>query len=282
MHGHRHLAVAAPHVAGALALLLSAFPDLSADQQEAALESGAVDLGAAGLDNDFGYGRLDVLAAYSWLAVRRTSRFAVSPSVRRPSAAGGSRVVHGHLDRHATASPATSRFGLSGLPAGSRRPGAFTPSVISGGAGTSQLVVTTAATIAPGTYPLTITATSGALTRTATATLVVSGPPDFMTSSTPASQSVVAGGSARYSVGVTALNGFTGDVSLSVVGLPASVGATFTPATITTAGSSQLALSTSTSTIPGPLSVDHLCHQRLDPRMPPRSLSWSLRLLISA
>jgi hypothetical protein len=71
---------------------------------------------------------------------------------------------------------------------------------------------------------LTITATSGAITRTATATLVVSGPPDFTISAAPTSKNVVAGGSASYSVGVTALNGFTGDVSLSVGGLPASVG----------------------------------------------------------
>lgn len=59
--------MAAPHVAGALALLLSANPDLSAADQEAALLSGAVDLGSAGPDNDYGYGRLDVLASYQWL-----------------------------------------------------------------------------------------------------------------------------------------------------------------------------------------------------------------------
>ena len=54
--------LAAPHVAGALALLLSAFPDLPADRQAAALESGAVDLGPTGPDYDYGVGRLDVLA----------------------------------------------------------------------------------------------------------------------------------------------------------------------------------------------------------------------------
>jgi subtilisin family serine protease len=59
--------LAAPHVAGALALLLSAYPNLTADQQQAALGNTAVDLGTAGPDNGFGYGRLDVLAAYQWL-----------------------------------------------------------------------------------------------------------------------------------------------------------------------------------------------------------------------
>ncbi|HJW91842.1 MAG TPA: S8 family serine peptidase [Anaerolineales bacterium] len=64
--------ISAPHVAGALALLLSAFPNLPADEQAAALVNSAVDLGPAGLDNDFGYGRLDVLAAYQWI---KTNQF---------------------------------------------------------------------------------------------------------------------------------------------------------------------------------------------------------------
>jgi subtilisin family serine protease len=72
--------VAAPHVAGALALLLSAFPHLSADQQEAALESGAIDLGAAGLDSGFGYGRLDALAAYQRIAGTPDFTVGASPS----------------------------------------------------------------------------------------------------------------------------------------------------------------------------------------------------------
>lgn len=59
--------LAAPHVAGGLALLLDAFPDLNADQQEAALISSAFDLGDPGPDNSYGYGRLDLYAAYQWL-----------------------------------------------------------------------------------------------------------------------------------------------------------------------------------------------------------------------
>ncbi|MFN8597521.1 MAG: S8 family serine peptidase [Anaerolineae bacterium] len=54
--------LAAAHVSGALALLLSAQPHLSADEQAALLTSTAADLGTAGPDNDFGYGRLDVAA----------------------------------------------------------------------------------------------------------------------------------------------------------------------------------------------------------------------------
>lgn len=60
--------LAAPHVSGALALLLSAFPGLTVEQQRMALLNTAVDLGDPGLDNNFGAGRLDVFAAYELLA----------------------------------------------------------------------------------------------------------------------------------------------------------------------------------------------------------------------
>ena len=59
--------LAAPHVSGALALLLSAYSVLDALSQQEALLNAATDLGAAGADNDYGYGRLDILAAYQWL-----------------------------------------------------------------------------------------------------------------------------------------------------------------------------------------------------------------------
>jgi subtilisin family serine protease len=64
---------AAPHVVGGLALLLSAYPDLSAADQASALTHSAVDLGASGPDNVYGYGRLDLLAALNWLASAPTS-----------------------------------------------------------------------------------------------------------------------------------------------------------------------------------------------------------------
>jgi subtilisin family serine protease len=59
--------LAAPHVAGALALLLNADPNLTVAEQRAALFGAAIDLGSPGPDNDYGYGRLDVLQAYESL-----------------------------------------------------------------------------------------------------------------------------------------------------------------------------------------------------------------------
>lgn len=60
--------LAAPQVSGGLALLLSAFPGLTAAQQRAALLQGAIDLGDAGPDNNYGVGKLDLLASYQLLA----------------------------------------------------------------------------------------------------------------------------------------------------------------------------------------------------------------------
>lgn len=60
--------LSAPHVAGGLALLLQAFPGLNVESQAAALTNAGVDLGTSGPDNNFGYGFLDVAAAYNWLA----------------------------------------------------------------------------------------------------------------------------------------------------------------------------------------------------------------------
>ncbi len=49
---------ACPHVAGAAALVWSAFPSYTNAQVRQLLESRAVDMGTAGKDNDYGYGRL--------------------------------------------------------------------------------------------------------------------------------------------------------------------------------------------------------------------------------
>ncbi|MBI5639345.1 MAG: S8 family serine peptidase, partial [Nitrospirae bacterium] len=59
---------AAPHVTGALALLLSAFPSLSLSEAETALKKTALDLGGFGPDNDYGFGFPDVMAAYRHLS----------------------------------------------------------------------------------------------------------------------------------------------------------------------------------------------------------------------
>ena len=58
---------AAPHAAGAMALLAGAFPGAGIGQIEAALTQSAHDLGVAAEDNSYGWGLADVHAAYQFL-----------------------------------------------------------------------------------------------------------------------------------------------------------------------------------------------------------------------
>lgn len=58
---------AAPHVAGSMALLLSAYPGRPISEIESALTSSAYDMGEIGPNNDSGNGLLDVAAAYNML-----------------------------------------------------------------------------------------------------------------------------------------------------------------------------------------------------------------------
>ena len=60
--------MASPHVAGAVALLKSAFPLKTGHQIKMALYQTARDLGAAGEDNNYGRGLIDVFAALTLLA----------------------------------------------------------------------------------------------------------------------------------------------------------------------------------------------------------------------
>ncbi|WP_433366469.1 S8 family peptidase [Actinoplanes sp. CA-142083] len=62
--------MATPHVAGLAALIRAADPRLGPDEVERAIESTAVDLGAPGRDDDYGYGRVDATAALAAVAPR--------------------------------------------------------------------------------------------------------------------------------------------------------------------------------------------------------------------
>ncbi|MEU7875199.1 S8 family serine peptidase [Dactylosporangium sp. NPDC049140] len=244
--------LAAPHVAGALALLLGAFPDLPADRQAAALEGGAVDLGPSGPDNAYGFGRLDALAAYRWLSTVPDFTMSASPSTATTTAGGTATYTVSVAGVNGfTGAVALSLAGLSAAQAS----WSFTPPVVYGGSGSSRLDVTTTAGLAPGSYLLTLTGTNGSTIRRVYATLVVPAP-GFTVAATPASRSVPAGDTTTYTVAVGSLNGFTGNVALSLAGLPGAVGSSaFSPASIAGAGSSQLTITTLATAPPGTYSV---------------------------
>jgi hypothetical protein len=129
----------------------------------------------------------------------------------------------------------------SGLPAGATA--SFDPASVTG-SGTSSLSVTTSASTPPGSYTITITGASATLTHATTVTLAITGPGDFAVTATPASQTVRRGGSTSYTVTVTPSGAFTGVVSFSLTGLPSGASASFNPASVNTAGSSTLTVTT--------------------------------------
>ena len=135
---------------------------------------------------------------------------------------------------------------VSGLPTGATA--TFTPPSLTG-SGTSSLAISTSATTPTGSYSLTISGTDGVLTHTASVTLVVT-MPDFSLVASPALQTIVVGNTANYTATVSALNGYTGTVSFTVSGLPAGASTVFSPASITSSGSSTLAIATTLGTTP--------------------------------
>jgi subtilisin family serine protease len=60
---------AVAHLSGGMALLRGAFPGASVSQLETTLMGMAVDLGASGPDDDYGYGLMDLVAAHNQLEV---------------------------------------------------------------------------------------------------------------------------------------------------------------------------------------------------------------------
>ncbi|MGP8247164.1 MAG: hypothetical protein ACLQVN_21940 [Bryobacteraceae bacterium] len=76
------------------------------------------------------------------------------------------------------------------------------------GSGSTTLSIG-AATGTPGNYSFTVTATSGSLTRTATALLSVQ---DFTWTVSPTSQSVTSGSTGTYTITATGLNGFNSTI----------------------------------------------------------------------
>lgn len=129
----------------------------------------------------------------------------------------------------------TVSFGVTGLPSGVT--GSYSPASSATG---STLTVSAAKTTPAGTYPLTISGTSGNLSHSTSATLVVrkgqtSG---FTLSISPSSLTVLQGDNGAYTVTLTRNAGFTDPVALAVSGVPSGTTASFNPVTISGATSS--------------------------------------------
>jgi subtilisin family serine protease len=161
--------VAAPHVSGALALLLSRFPRTSALRQQSALEAGAVDLGAPGPDSVFGSGRLDVAASYHWLVSARD--LTLTPERWSITArAGGTASLRVKLGAvHGFTGPV--RLAVTGLPRGVSA--GVVRTTLSGASRPLRLSLATTRAVKPGAYPVTVVATAPARSRRLAVELVV-------------------------------------------------------------------------------------------------------------
>jgi thermitase len=197
-----------------------------------------------------GYGRIDVLSALSAPPPSsdpggQGSGSGSSPPVPAPDfslAAGtpSASVVQGDQAHYQLAIQAQNGFdgivslAVAGLPAGATA--AFAPASVPA-SGSSALTVGAASGTPAGSYPLTVTATSGALSHTVSLTLTVTAaapppPPnptatDFSLSVIPGSRIVKLGSFAVITVRTSTLLGPLPGVDLSVAGLPAGVTGAF-------------------------------------------------------
>jgi hypothetical protein len=136
-------------------------------------------------------------------------------------------------------------FGVSGYPTNTTA--TFDNDSVTG-SGSAQLRIATAKSAVPGTYPLTVLASSGVLSHTAAASLVIAGQPDFNLSLSPTTQTVKMGQSATYLVTVSPKNDLNQAVSFSCSGLPKTAACAFSPPVVNVNGAgvnSNLTISTS-------------------------------------
>ncbi len=170
--------IAAPHVAGTLALLLSTTPGLTADQQQAAITTTARDLGATGPDDIYGSGLVDAMAAYQSLGEPPPPPppdFGVQVAPTQANLVAGESATFAVQVTPVNGFVGDVALTLTGLDAPSSA--SFSPQVVAGGAGGSTLTVLTTPTFAPGNHALTVTATSGATSHSAVLDLSVTAPP---------------------------------------------------------------------------------------------------------
>jgi serine protease len=79
--------MASPHAAAVAALLKGYHPALTPDQVERAMETSAIDLGTAGKDTDYGYGRIDAAAALAAVSTTTapTTSATTTPATTAPA-----------------------------------------------------------------------------------------------------------------------------------------------------------------------------------------------------
>jgi pseudomonalisin len=187
------------------------------------------------------------------LVVTAIGDFGISVSPTSQTVFQGQNIGYGVTVSAAGGFTGIVNLSITGVPPGATF--TFNPSTLQG-SGLSSLSIVPGANTPGGTYTLTITGTSGPLVHSATATLTIL-VPDFSLSASPASREILVGQSTSYAVTFSPINNYSGTVSFSVSGLPTGAAPTFNPATLSSAGSTTLSITTNNSTPPGtyPLTI---------------------------
>ena len=116
----------------------------------------------------------------------------------------------------------------------------FNPtSIAAPGSGSSTATITVASTVAPGTYPITVTGTGGGLTQSTTISLTVTAAvqPAFTVSASPTSITVARRASGSSTITTNVSGGFNSAISLSASGQGSGQTVSFTPVSIAAPGS---------------------------------------------
>jgi hypothetical protein len=144
-------------------------------------------------------------------------------------AANSAAVVAASTGTISVTTTATSTFksavalSVSGAPAGVTA--SFSPaSIASPGTGASTLSIKVGASVTPGAYSLTITATGGSVTKTTALTLNVVG---FRLTASTSSVTIAQGGNSKINLSATPQGSFKATVALSISKVPSGMTATF-------------------------------------------------------
>jgi kumamolisin len=137
----------------------------------------------------------------------------------------------------------------SGAPAGVTV--GFSPSSITG-TGSSALTFTVASTTVAGTYSITVQGTSGSTVETTTVSLTVTGTTaGFSISANPTSLTIARSSSGKVTITSAVSGGFNSAITLSASGQGNGETITFSPASITGAGTSTMTITTSSRATTG-------------------------------
>ncbi len=262
--------MAAPHVSGAAALVLS----------KCSLDTAALRL--ALLDNvdkieslrvkTVTGGRLNVYGALNACAGTSTPDFSLSASPPSVTVTAGSLITSTITVAALNTFSGDVALSVIGLPSGATADFSLSPVPASGD---STLTITTGTNTPAGVYNVMITGTSDGLQHTTTVTLTVT-VPSFELSVSPASISIKRGGSASYTMTVTASGGFVDPVALTVSGEPAGSTVSFNPDSVSGgSGTSTLTVTTYSTTARGTYTLTITGISRA---LPSKSVTASLRI----